>query len=349
MKLSTRNREAIIKTIIISVLISFSCFLTYYFIIILKISIIFTHFFYIPIIISCIWWKRKGLIVPVFLGCFLFLFSILNGMGVFIIDNLLRWLMFMIVGIVTAKLSKLISKTEELSKAYDTILFYKDLFTHDMNNVLQIILSACQLAISELRDIEKSTPIEKKLNLINENVFKGANLVLNVQKLSQLEENNVPIYPTEIFSILKKTCREIKKNYPEKIIKIEIDNQYEEIIVLTNEFLTDVFENLLINAIKHNDCQIIEILIRISRITKNRIKFFKIEFMDNGYGISDDRKERIFQRWYREDEKVPGMGLGLSIVKKIIESYNGKVWVEDNLVEDYIQGSNFILLFQEAT
>ena len=43
------------------------------------------------------------------------------------------------------------------------------------------------------------------------------------------------------------------------------------------------------------------------------------------------------------------MGLGLSLVKKIIESYHGQIWVEDRFEGDYSKGSNFIVLIPEAT
>lgn len=44
-----------------------------------------------------------------------------------------------------------------------------------------------------------------------------------------------------------------------------------------------------------------------------------------------------------------GMGFGLSIVKKILKSYNGQIWVENKVEGDYTQGSNFVLLIPENT
>lgn len=47
--------------------------------------------------------------------------------------------------------------------------------------------------------------------------------------------------------------------------------------------------------------------------------------------------------------KSKGMGFGLSIVKKILKSYNGKIWVENKVEGDYAQGSNFVLLIPESS
>jgi signal transduction histidine kinase len=46
--------------------------------------------------------------------------------------------------------------------------------------------------------------------------------------------------------------------------------------------------------------------------------------------------------------KIKGMGFGLSLIKKIIDSYYGEIWVEDRIKGDYTQGSNFVFLISEA-
>jgi signal transduction histidine kinase len=56
----------------------------------------------------------------------------------------------------------------------------------------------------------------------------------------------------------------------------------------------------------------------------------------------------IFQKGHKKDKNVRGMGIGLSLVKKIIESYNGEIWVENRIQNDKSQGSNFIMLIPEA-
>ncbi|KKK40438.1 MAG: Signal transduction histidine kinase, partial [Candidatus Lokiarchaeum sp. GC14_75] len=72
--------------------------------------------------------------------------------------------------------------------------------------------------------------------------------------------------------------------------------------------------------------------------------YIKIEFKDNGIGISDKRKGWIFKPDSMESKKGKGMGFGLSLVKKILEFYNGKIWVEDRIKGDNSQGSNFVLI-----
>ncbi|MFX1277120.1 MAG: sensor histidine kinase [Promethearchaeota archaeon] len=73
-----------------------------------------------------------------------------------------------------------------------------------------------------------------------------------------------------------------------------------------------------------------------------------MEFIDNGIGIQDSLKKRIFEGGFNKHPSVKGMGLGLSLVKKVIQTYNGTIWVEDKIIGDYSKGSKFIILIPEV-
>lgn len=73
-----------------------------------------------------------------------------------------------------------------------------------------------------------------------------------------------------------------------------------------------------------------------------------MEFKDNGEGVKNTRKEKIFQRIPGKGKIDYRMGLGLSLVKTIIENYTGEIWVEDRIKGDHTKGSNFILLIPEV-
>ena len=95
---------------------------------------------------------------------------------------------------------------------------------------------------------------------------------------------------------------------------------------------------------KYNDNPIIEIQIRISKDKEIGKSFLKIEFLDNGIGIPDNRKERILSNVSEGKKRVKGMGIGLYTVNKIIKNYQGKILVEDRINGDPSKGSNFIIL-----
>ncbi len=73
-----------------------------------------------------------------------------------------------------------------------------------------------------------------------------------------------------------------------------------------------------------------------------------MEFLDNGIGIQDSRKDIIFKTGFNSKKGGKGMGIGLSLVVIILKIYEGKIRVENRVKGDYYRGSNFILLIPEA-
>lgn len=65
-------------------------------------------------------------------------------------------------------------------------------------------------------------------------------------------------------------------------------------------------------------------------------------------GIPDSLKLNIFHRESAGDRSLIGLGLGLSLVKSILNQYKAKIWVENKIPEDYTKGSNFILMFPKV-
>ena len=242
-------------------------------------------------------------------------------------------------------IKKLEGYKDSLNTAYNRAEFYKDLCSHDINNILQNILSGMQLCKINLDDPHE---IKSIIKIVIDQVMRGTNLISNIRKLSQIEGTKISFKRIEIRNILKKSVDYIKQSYIDKKIKIKVDSVSEQLYIQANELISDVFENILINAIKHNKSAILEIEVMISREQKLGVNYLRFEFKDNGLGIRDPRKENIFQRGYSKNKTAQGMGLGLSLVKKIIENYKGEIWVEDRVIGDFSKGSNFVLLIPEV-
>lgn len=246
-----------------------------------------------------------------------------------------------------AERTKELKKSEEkYHKAYNRANFYKDLFTHDMNNILQNV----QLSIEFLsqKELKERANLDELIRIFEEQVKRGARLILNVRKLSEIEESQVSVKSMEVYDVLVKAIEYINKSFQDRQIYAKIESSSKEYSVKANELLPIIFENILINAVIHNENPSVEISIKISEYQKNGINYLKLELIDNGRGITDEVKEKIFVKSYIKDRRSTGMGLGLSLVKKIIEKYNGKIWVEDKIQGDYTKGSNFIILIPLA-
>ena len=97
-------------------------------------------------------------------------------------------------------------------------------------------------------------------------------------------------------------------------------------MVADPEQLKRVINNIISNSLKYNDKEEGIINIRI----KDQKDFIHFEIEDNGKGVSSEELPYIFERFYRTDasrnSKRGGSGIGLSIVKKIIEAHGGTIW-----------------------
>jgi len=110
----------------------------------------------------------------------------------------------------------------------------------------------------------------------------------------------------------------------------ETDLPDEPIVLLTDEHrMRDVFDNLLSNAVKYSPNGG---TIRVTCQVTGKECVFTVE--DQGIGMSPQQVQRVFDKFYRADHSntaMPGMGVGMTIVKYIIEAQGGKVWVESSV------------------
>ena len=250
---------------------------------------------------------------------------------------------------VVALLEKQVIKSEmKYKESFQRASFYKDLVAHDLNNILQNIRASSDLLSLELRKVENEN-VKELRTMINEQVERGSRLVKNVHTLSEIGESKYNLSKIDALEILKESIDFIEKSKKDKELKIEINTEFEKIMINGNELLFDVFENILNNAIKHNNNQKIIVSIYITR-QETELRFnFRFEFNDNGKGVPEHLKDQIFLRSFQKDRNISGMGLGLSLVKKIIESYEGKIWVEDKVKGDPSKGSTFILIIPSSS
>jgi signal transduction histidine kinase len=238
----------------------------------------------------------------------------------------------------------LLTSEKKYREAFQKVTFYKDLLTHDINNVFQSILSAKDLlsAIQYGSDIKNE--VTDILSLLQEQIHRGSKLISNIIRLSEIDEQQSKIKPVEGYEILTNSVNHVRKIMLNKKLNISLDFEKPSFKLKGNELLTDVFDNILLNAIRYNINDVVDIQIKGSIFNKDGLSYKRIEFIDNGKGIPDEMKEKIFNRIDYDDKDTKRMGLGLSLVKKILDSYGGHIIIENRIENDFTKGSNFIIL-----
>ncbi|MFC2138690.1 PAS domain S-box protein, partial [Bacteroidota bacterium] len=230
-------------------------------------------------------------------------------------------------------------KAEESDKLKSAFLAN---MSHEIRTPMNAILGFSRLlANPDLSD-------EKKKNFIQFIINSGIHLLAlinDIIDISKIEANllSVKKRPCEIHHIMSETIA-ILKNLPAFKLKKELNlvlnlpKKINECIIETDqEKLIQVFNNLIINAIKHTSKGYVEF--GYSIIKENRSKFIQFYVKDTGIGIPDDKKHIIFKRFRQVDEfnYHEGTGLGLSISKGIIEMLGGKIRFDSK----YQEGSTF--------
>lgn len=219
-----------------------------------------------------------------------------------------------------------------------------DVLVHDIKNVFNNISSSIELCKIFLSDSANTDKVSEQFYIVNGQIARGLKLMSNVRKLYKNDQQSIPKIRTDVLVKLNESITLAKKSFQDKTLNIKINSFNKTIFIDADEEISDVFENLLFNAVLHNMNIDVDIDIKLTKIQKDDKTFLKIEFIDNGIGINDDRKEWIFKENVKKGKSGKGMGFGLTLVKKIIESYEGSIGVEDRIKGDYSQGSNFVIL-----
>jgi len=230
--------------------------------------------------------------------------------------------------------------------AFDLTNFYKDLFAHDMSNILQSIISTIEYYDRfQKKDEDQDYLVENLQNLI----YKASSLIANVRKLSKIEDPNLTFSSIKISDVLKKVTKSIKDSFKLRDIDIEITGLTDDICIQGDELLVDIFDNILHNSVYYSDeNKKLEIKIKISEVEEEGKGFIQMEIIDNGIGIPDENKSKLFTQHNNKDIHSRGMGMGLSLVKRIIDKYQGKIIVENRIKDKYKLGTNFKILLRKS-
>lgn len=254
----------------------------------------------------------------------------------------------LITGIVAIIEDRIVRSESKYRLAYNRAEFYKDLFVHDINNILQNLEFSLEIISQECVKHNVKEEIKELLNLAKTQVNRGAELGINVRKLSDLELGKIKNTPIHVNEVLESVIEYVKTRFPDKKIKIIFDSKEETYIVKASEILYDIFRIVLNNAVRFNDNPEVQVIIKIALEQDKGINYVRMDFMDNGTGMPDKMKENIFYKIYEKPKSFKRIGLGLLLVREVVESFNGKVWAEDRVKGDYKKGTNIIILIPET-
>jgi len=208
---------------------------------------------------------------------------------------------------------------------------------HDLLNPAGVVRTSAQTALID----EKSPKKKETLQLIEDSSDRLIKMIENASVFAKLESGEkIEFKEMDLGAILKQIGQELGDRAAERGNKIKV-NVKGKFPAIVNPIIGDVFANFITNAVKYGQ-EKTDIIADIKKYGNN----WRISIANKGEKIPDKYKKAIFDRFTRlEKGAIKGSGLGLGIVKKIVELHNGKVWVEDNSPK----GSIFIVELPKFT
>lgn len=216
--------------------------------------------------------------------------------------------------------------------------FYNDLICHDIRNFAQTSLGTLELLLAE----DGLAPEHRRLlQLCQRQNRRTRDLINRVRTLACIENNEgEEAAPTPLWPALIEAIGTVRESFPDREISIHSPGA-SDLLLSASPLLEELLNNILSNGVAHNPSANPTLWIRVSEIQREGRPFAEISVEDDGPGVPDERKCEIFERY--SGMRTYGSGIGLSLVKALVQEYGGVVWVEDRVAGDFSQGSRFLV------
>ena len=201
--------------------------------------------------------------------------------------------------------------------------------SHDLRTPLTSISGNAGMLLSDLEKLDNDT-IRQMCGDIYDDSAWLTNLVENLLAVTKIEEGRMRLQkqPHLVEEIITEALQHISRKQEEHIITVHHENEL-LLAICDARLIIQVIINLVDNAIKYTP-----VGSHITITTKQNEQHTEISVADNGAGIPDSEKEKVFQMFYSGSNPVAdcrrSLGLGLSLCKSIITAHGGEITVSDN-------------------
>jgi signal transduction histidine kinase len=209
--------------------------------------------------------------------------------------------------------------------------------THELKTPIAVARLNLETLLKHTLDAEKQ---KKIIQMTLQETSRLNSLTNNILVSSQLEGGGYSFVKEELdFTSLVKYCmQEARNRYPERIFKDQIEPEID--IAGDSLLLQMMINNLIENAVKYSPREK-----PITCLLQKNDTIVRLNIIDEGAGIPDNEKKKIFEKFYRigneATRKTQGTGLGLYLCRKIAKDHNADISVTNNTPS----GSNFTITF----
>jgi signal transduction histidine kinase len=220
---------------------------------------------------------------------------------------------------------KLISEIEKREKLIEDLDAFAHTVAHDLRSSLSSIFSASEI-MEEIIKLNDKNLLCELSNLINHSANKSIQITHELLLLATTDKTEVERKPMDMAHIFEESKRQLADLIKNSNTHFTEPAEWPQAIGYA-PWIEEVWSNYMSNAIKYGGTPP-EIEVGADVLLNGNVMFW---IKDNGKGLTRDEQKMLFKNFVRlHPEKADGYGLGLSIVKKIIEKLDGSIGVESN-------------------
>jgi len=223
---------------------------------------------------------------------------------------------------------------QQLVEQRDDLETLNEVLRHDIRNDLAHITSYADMLTGHVDETG-----EGYLATMQASANNAVDLTESARDLAEvLLRSDMSVETLSLAPVVSEQIDQLRSTYG--TVDVAVDGELPETEVRAGGLLSAVFRNILKNAVQHNDTETPKITVAVER-DDDRVQ---IRIADNGPGVRDEIKEEIFGKGEKGLESA-GTGIGLYLVRTLVDDYGGDVWVEDS----DSGGAAFVLELPEAT
>lgn len=218
----------------------------------------------------------------------------------------------------------LIAKEIELTRSNQSLNQFANMTSHDLREPLRMVKQYIRLLAKRYKD-KLDSDANEFIGYAVDGVDRMENMIKSILDYAKLNKEAVPVEFTSTESALEKAKMNLTAAIEES--RAEITNDKLPLLKINSVQLTQIFQNLISNAIKYSYS---DTPAKIHIGVQKKVNGWYFLVRDNGIGVKPEYFERIFLPFQRlhTNREYEGIGLGLSFCKKIVEQHGGNMWVE---------------------
>lgn len=230
----------------------------------------------------------------------------------------------------TKELHDLAESIKELAYQLDKQENLRKQLITDISHELRSPLAVIRSQIEAIRD-GVLEPSDERLSRLDNEILRVTRLIDDMNELSAVENNLYEIkkLPVDLSELVTSVGKDYKIIFESKELELEVFTEPSIVVSGDEARLKQIVNNLLSNALKYSEQG--EVKLSLGMISEKAV----LTLEDTGIGISKDSIPLIFERFYRAEQSrnrnTGGAGIGLAIVKKLVEAHGGEIKVESQI------------------